>query len=101
MSASGGRRAVRQIPEGLFSSHRSVLVFLVLAVSLTGIFSATQAAVAVAAEWSTQSVPNPPLNLKAVLLDVACPSTSVCVAVGKDNTPGNSFGRVWEGGTWT
>ena len=51
-------------------------------------------------EWSTQTTPNPTPKTENELSDVACPSSSVCLAAGSDEYQGNGMLQVWEGSEW-
>lgn len=48
--------------------------------------------------WSLQGAPNPPGSTMTELEGVACPSATLCMAVGKANSTG--FAELWSGGEW-
>ena len=54
--------------------------------------------------WATQSTPNPAGSLGSALLSDACPSTTLCTAVGYYHNSGNvtvPLAMRWNGSSWT
>src|SRR5207248_1694795 len=54
--------------------------------------------------WAIQSTPNPRGSLGSALLSDACPSTTVCTAVGYYHNSGNvivPLAERWNGSSWT
>ena len=99
MSLSGGLPKLGF--EGPLSSLRVALALSTLVVALAGAYSATQAAVAAGAIWTTQTTANPTPRAEAKFEDVSCQSTSLCVAAGVNNYTQRGFGRVWNGSSWS
>ena len=50
--------------------------------------------------WSLQSTPNPQPETISVLEDVACPSSSSCLAVGTDRYRSKGISQYWNGSEW-
>jgi hypothetical protein len=50
--------------------------------------------------WSAQATANPPSTSEYKLSGVSCPSSTLCVAVGRNTYKDNSFLDVWNGSEW-
>lgn len=55
--------------------------------------------------WTLGTLPSPAKQLSAMLWQISCPSPSICVAIGSEqssaSTAAHGFSEVWKGNVWS